>query len=132
MESTRPQGVPAQPRRADTHAHDLSVHPDPHDSRPGRGEVVMLRDGIKVSRLIIAPGRGLPPHSASQDMVVVVLRGRGRFIVDEKVRNVEAGDILDFEPDEHHAVEADEELELVLTECPRLPQPSADAPLVPR
>lgn len=110
-----------------TASHDR-VHPDPHDARPGRGEVVILRDGIKVSRLILAAGRSLPPHTASFDMIVVVVRGRGRFIVEEEIRAVEPGDILDFVPEEHHAVEADEELELVFVECPRLVAPAEHLP----
>lgn len=112
-----------------TTSHDR-IHPDPHDSRPGRGEVVVLRDGIKVSRLVLASGRSLPSHTASFDMIAIVVRGRGRFIVEEEIRDVEPGDILDFVPQEHHAVEADEELELVFVECPRLvPLPNQPPPL---
>lgn len=132
MEPARPESRRAQPGRTKTHAHEEPLHPDPHDTRPGRGEVVMLRDGIKVSRLVLAPGRGLPPHSASEDLVVVVLRGRGRFIVEQEIRDVETGDILDFVPEEHHAVEADEELELVLVECPRRARLPPASPPLPR
>jgi quercetin dioxygenase-like cupin family protein len=106
------------------------LHPNPNDTRPGRGEVVVLRDGIKVSRLVLAPGRSLPPHTASFDMIVIVVRGHGTFTVEEEVRHVQPGDILDFVPDEHHAVEAHEELELVFVECPRIvPLPNQPPPL---
>jgi quercetin dioxygenase-like cupin family protein len=97
------------------------LEPDPHDARPGRGEVVVLRDGIKVSRLVLGAGRSLPTHTATYDLIVVVVRGRGTFTVLGEVREVAPGDILDFIPGEQHAVDADEELELVLVECPRIP-----------
>lgn len=82
---------------------------------PGRGEVIVQRDGLRVHHLVMKPGAELPEHAAGDDVVIVVVRGKGIFYVQQEPRHVEAGDVLDFIPGESHSVEALEELELIIT-----------------
>jgi quercetin dioxygenase-like cupin family protein len=81
---------------------------------PGRGEVVIQRDGLRVHHLVLSPGRELPEHTADDDVVVIITRGKGVIYVMQEPRHVEAGDILDFVPGESHSVEALDELEMII------------------
>ncbi|HEY1100309.1 MAG TPA: hypothetical protein VGF99_15330 [Myxococcota bacterium] len=82
-----------------------------------RGHVVFHRDGIKVSRLIMPAGTELPAHTLNDDLVIVVLRGKGIVYAQQEPRHVEAGSVVDLVPGEEHSIDCFEELELVITQA---------------
>ncbi len=95
-----------------------------------RGAVEFHRDGIKVSRLVMPAGSELPVHKVPDDVVIVVLRGKGVIFAQQEPRHVEAGSVVDLVPGEEHSIECFDEMELVITQmslASRLPS----APLPP-
>lgn len=81
---------------------------------PVRKGVITQRDGLKVVRLIIKSGASVPEHHANVDVIATVVRGKGRFFIQGTPRAIAAGDVIDMTPLVPHALEADEELELVV------------------
>lgn len=91
-----------------TSVKSREVHPKSH------GEVLLQREGLRVHHLIMPPGAALPEHAAQDDVIIIITRGKGVFTVQGEARPVEAGDVLDFIPGEGHAVEATDELEMII------------------
>lgn len=90
---------------------------------PGRGEVVLQRDGLRVVHLILNAGSELPDTTAVDDVVFLVTRGTGVIYEMQEPRHVEAGDVIDIVPGETYSIEAIEELEMTIVHA-TLPQPS--------
>lgn len=86
----------------------------PAPPNPIRAAMVFRREGIKVSRVVMATGSELPVHSVDDDVVIVVIRGVGIVFAQQEPRHVEAGSIVDLVPGEEHSVECIEELEFVI------------------
>ena len=86
----------------------------PPPATPIRADMVFRREGIKVSRMVMASGSELPVHSVDDDVVIVVIRGVGIVFAQQEPRHVEAGSIVDLVPGEEHSVECIEELEFVI------------------
>ncbi len=80
------------------------------------GAVVFHRDGIKVSRLIMPAGSELPAHTLTDDLVIVVVRGKGIIYAQQEPRHVEAGSVVDLVPGEEHSIDCFDEMELVITQ----------------
>ncbi len=86
----------------------------PAPPNPIQAAMVFRREGIKVSRVVMASGSELPVHSVDDDVVIVVIRGVGIVFAQQEPRHVEAGSIVDLVPGEEHSVECIEELEFVI------------------
>lgn len=78
---------------------------------------IFTRDGIKAVRLQIAAGGAVPAHSSNADVIAVVVRGRGRFVVNEEPIELKPGVVVDMKPNTQHSIEASENLELVVLHC---------------
>lgn len=76
--------------------------------------IVFHRDGIKVSRMVMAADSELPPHSVPDDVMIVVLRGTGILMAGGTAHAMDAGTVIDLLPGERHSVVAIEELEFVI------------------
>lgn len=83
-------------------------------SLPVRKGIIAQREGLKVVRLVVKAGASVPEHHANVDVIATVVRGKGRFFVEGTPRAIAAGDVIDMAPAVPHAIEADEELELVV------------------
>jgi quercetin dioxygenase-like cupin family protein len=81
---------------------------------PVRKGVIAQREGLKVVRLVVKAGGTVPEHHANVDVIATVVRGKGRFFVEGQPRAIAAGDVIDMAPAVPHAIEADEDLELVV------------------
>lgn len=79
-----------------------------------RKETIAIRDGLKVMRLTVPTGGRIPEHHSSVVVVATVLRGSGTFTIAGRPRPVRGGDVIDLAPGVHHAIHADEEMELVV------------------
>lgn len=79
-----------------------------------RKQVVAERDGLKVVRLSVAAGAGVPTHSSNVDVVAVVVQGTGTFTVEGKPRAIAPGSVIDMRPNQSHSIDAKQDLELVV------------------
>lgn len=95
----------------------------PNSSRPATAVLMDTAD----TRLVvfrIAPGQSVPSHKNASTVLLTVLSGSG-FVTGEKngqpdERECKAGDVIAYEPNESHAMRADEsELLLLATITPR-------------
>lgn len=84
------------------------------------GEVITHRGALKIFRIALPAGGGLPEHPAADDLIIVGVRGRGTIYVEQEVRHVSPGDVIELGHRERHSIEADgdEELELVVIQGP--------------
>jgi quercetin dioxygenase-like cupin family protein len=57
----------------------------------------------------LAPGQQVPPHSSASTVVVIVVRGAGRFRDADVEVELKAGQAAVFDPGEVHAIAADAE-----------------------
>ena len=88
-------------------------------SRPATAIVHDAADArLVVFRL--APGPAVAPHRSSSTVLLSVLGGRGLVSGADGEREVSAGDVVLYEPDETHGMRAPfEELTLLATIAPR-------------
>jgi len=77
-------------------------------------DAVVSREGLKVVRLRVPAGLSVPEHHANVDVVATVVRGKGTFVVAGERHAIEVGSVIDMAPFVRHAVEAEEDLELVV------------------
>jgi len=76
--------------------------------------VVFHRDGIKVSRVVMAADSELPTHNVLDNVMVVVLRGAGVLMASGLAHAMEVGTVIDLMPGEQHSIVAIEELEFII------------------
>lgn len=127
--SSRSTGLPAaNPGPSKMVATATGTMPTFADAKHLRGAVEFHRDGIKVSRLIMPAGSELPVHTVPDDLVIVVLRGKGIVYAQQEPRHVEAGSVIDLVPGEQHSIDCFDEMELVITQ---MSLASRQAPLPP-
>jgi quercetin dioxygenase-like cupin family protein len=70
---------------------------------------------LKVVRLSIAAGAGVPTHASNVDVTAVVVKGKGTFTVEGKVREIAPGSVVDMRPNQSHSLQATSEaLELIV------------------
>lgn len=92
-------------------------------ARKAHGEVITHRGALKIFRIALPSGGGLPEHPAADDLIIVGVRGNGTIYVEQEVRHVAPGEVLEVRRGERHSVEADadEELDLVVIQGPQPP-----------
>ncbi len=71
--------------------------------------------GLHVARLTFAPHVSLKAHRVPDHMVVVCTRGSGRWTMNGEVHSLVAGVALSVPANVEHAVEADDDLQVVVT-----------------
>ena len=76
--------------------------------------VVFHRDGIKVSRMVMAEGSQLPSHSVPDDVMIVVLHGTGILMAGGTAHAMDAGTVIDLLPGERHSVVGIKDLEFII------------------
>ena len=77
-------------------------------------ELVSASDEVRVVRLRVPAGSGVPEHHANVDVIATVVRGEGDFTVGGQPRAVRAGDVIVMKPKERHSIAAVSDLELVV------------------
>jgi quercetin dioxygenase-like cupin family protein len=77
-------------------------------------ELLQATDALKVVRLQIPAGGGLPEHHANVDVVVTVVRGKGTFTVGSEQRALNPGEVVIMLPKAPHSIVAETDLELVV------------------
>jgi quercetin dioxygenase-like cupin family protein len=90
----------------------------PGEPREGVGSVdsqeLARWTGVRVIRLVLPAGEGLPPHRAPGRALVVCLRGRIRFTLNGRTRHLGPEDSLAMEAGDDHALQAEEAGALLL------------------
>lgn len=77
----------------------------------------------------IAPGQAVAPHRNGSTVMLTVLAGRGIVSGGDGERSVATGEVIAYEPNELHGMQAiDEELVLLATIAPRPAARSAPPP----
>jgi quercetin dioxygenase-like cupin family protein len=101
------------PRRAATEAVTANA------SRPATA-IVHDSDDARLVVFRLAPGQAVAPHRSNSTVMLSVLGGSGFVSGSEGERDVSAGDLVVYAPDEVHGMRAgDEELTLLATIAPR-------------
>lgn len=80
-----------------------------------KSKLLIKRDGLKVFKMTLAQGESIPEHSTNSDLVVVVTKGQGIFYINQNPHPISQGDILDLTPRVPHAIQAQNDLELIVT-----------------
>jgi quercetin dioxygenase-like cupin family protein len=80
------------------------------------GNVVLHRDNVLVSRLVIPAGTTLAEHPAVADTLAIGLRGKGVIYVQQEVRHVSPGEVIDLNKGESFSVDAEDEVELIFVQ----------------
>jgi quercetin dioxygenase-like cupin family protein len=79
-----------------------------------RKEPVSASDALKVVRLHVGAGQGVPEHHSNVDVVVTVVRGHGRFTVEGQAHDLVPGAVIVMPPKAKHSIAATSDLELVV------------------
>lgn len=77
-------------------------------------EELAQQEGLRVVRLTFGPEARLKPHRASSHVVVVCVRGSGRWLMNGEGHVLVPGVVLSVPAQVEHAVEADLNLEVVV------------------
>lgn len=73
--------------------------------RDGRSSRTLLKDGpLRVTLIVLAPGGGIPEHTAPGPITVQPLRGRVDVVIDGSTHGVATGEILSVGPAVPHSV----------------------------
>ncbi len=91
-------------------------------AHPGRPATAIVHDGPDARLVIfrIEPGQRVPPHSSVATVILIVVSGSGLVTGGDEERPVGPGDVIVFEPGELHAMEATDEILIILaTIAPR-------------
>lgn len=78
-------------------------------------KLIINRKGLKVMRLTLAAGKSIPEHATNADLVVVVTKGQGIFYINNIPHPISHGDVLDLTPGVPHSIQAQSDLELIVT-----------------
>lgn len=98
----------ADEERRATHAGTLE--------RDGRSSRTLLKDGpLRMTLIVLAPGGGIPEHTAPGPIAVQPIRGRVDVTVAGDIHPVNDGEVLSLGPGVPHAVRSKDGAAFVLT-----------------
>ena len=80
------------------------------------GNVVLHRDRLLVSRLAIPAGTTLADHPAVEDTLVIGVSGKGVVYVQQEVRHVSPGEVIDIKKGESFSVEAIDNVDVIFVQ----------------
>lgn len=110
-----------RPLHADVLRFDLAdeeaaaTHPETLE-RDGRSSRTLLKDGaLRVTLIVLAPGGGIPEHTARGPVTVHPLRGTLDVTVEGETHTVPPGGLLAFGPGIAHAVRSEGGAAFLLT-----------------
>lgn len=110
-----------RPLHADVLRFDLTeeerqaTHPETLE-RDGRSSRTLLKDGpLRVTLIVLAPGGGIPEHTAPGPVTVQPLRGEVEVTVAGEIHAVTADGLLTFGPGVPHSVRSTEGGAFLLT-----------------
>ena len=84
--------------------------------RDGRSSRTLMKDGpLRMTLIVLAPGGGIPEHTAAGPITVQPLRGRVDVVVNGGRHGVGVGGILSLGPGVPHAVSSDDGAAFLLT-----------------
>jgi quercetin dioxygenase-like cupin family protein len=89
---------------------------------PTRPATAIVHDSPDARLVVfrIAPGQSVAPHRNASTVMLTAISGRGLTSGDGEERQIAAGDVVTYEPNELHGMRAvDEELVLLATITPR-------------
>ena len=70
---------------------------------------------LEVARLVLRAGEGMPPHSVAGEITLQCIEGRIAFMCDAGERELAAGQLVQLNGNELHALRAIEDASLLLT-----------------
>jgi quercetin dioxygenase-like cupin family protein len=75
---------------------------------------IIKRDNLKVIRLEIKAGAILSDHASKTHVLIVCVKGKGRFNINQTAHPLSVGIVLEVEPNTMHSVNADTDLEIIV------------------
>ncbi len=97
------------------------IVPAPVTTTKAHGDVISHRGPLKIFRIVLPLGGALPEHPAADDLIIIGIRGIGTILVEQEVRHVSAGEVIELRRGDRHSVDAESELELVVIQGPQPP-----------
>jgi quercetin dioxygenase-like cupin family protein len=89
------------------------------EARPATAVLLDTAD-VRLVVFRLAPGQAVPPHRSPSSVLLTVLEGRGTLSGGDAEREVAAGDVVAYAPEELHGMRAtDGELLLLAAITPR-------------
>ncbi|MDR1076115.1 MAG: cupin domain-containing protein [Xanthomonadaceae bacterium] len=93
---------------------------------PRKVTIIGQYGDTRVMQLQLRAGTEMPSHSAPEEVLVIVLQGRGHFDFDGDVVPLHERQVLHMSPGEPHAVVAETDLELLLVRMDNRPSPQRE------
>jgi quercetin dioxygenase-like cupin family protein len=84
---------------------------------PTKTTAVLKAECLEVVRLALPAGTRMPRHAAPGEITLLAIRGRMSLLLDRGTIRMCAGDFLHLEAGEPHAVEAHDDVQVLLTLC---------------
>ena len=98
--------------------HDLPAQADFSAERP-RSQILYDSEAARVVLFNLRTGQTVPPHVAPVRVLMLVIEGRGEFVVGEEALPVGPGSLAICEPNESHGFTAAEDLSVLAVIAPR-------------
>jgi quercetin dioxygenase-like cupin family protein len=76
-------------------------------------------DKARVALFCLKAGQEVPPHTTSSEVVLFVVRGRGRAVVGEEEPEVERNSLVVCPPEAPHGFKAEEDMVVLAVIAPR-------------
>ncbi|MBI4294779.1 MAG: cupin domain-containing protein [Chloroflexi bacterium] len=89
------------------------------DSQRFVSQLIHDSEKARVALFCLEPGQEVPPHSASSEVVFMVVEGKGQVVVGNDQVAVEAGSLVVGPPLVPHGLKAEERLVVVAVIAPR-------------
>lgn len=79
-----------------------------------RSEVVFDRPSLRIVRVDLPAGDEVPRELDREDAALIVVAGKGRVLIGQRLIRVTPGSVVDFAWSDAHGIVADESLRLLL------------------
>lgn len=88
---------------------------------PASTSAVLKAECLEVIRLALPAGTRMPRHAAPGEITLLGVSGRMRLVLDDRSIAIGPGDFVHLKAGEPHAVEAHDDVRVLLTRCLRRP-----------
>jgi quercetin dioxygenase-like cupin family protein len=84
---------------------------------PTRTTALLKADCLEVVRLSLPAGARMPRHAAPGEITLLGVSGRMSLLLDDRIVRMVPGDFVHLHAGEPHAVEAHDDVQVLLTLC---------------
>ena len=80
-------------------------------------EAPLEAERFVMGHVTVYPGGSVPLHSHPQEEVYYIVAGQGSIVVDQEIRNVQAGDCIYLSPDSSHMLKNTSTENMIMMFC---------------